>query len=77
MALCGVTCIGPGATGNFTCTPSAGTHWIRIGALVRWEFASYIGVSWQRRIGRTADLARAVGERAGGAGFVLGARAWF
>lgn len=41
------------------------------------EFAPYVGVAWERRFGRTARYARADGERAGGAGLVLGVRAWF
>ncbi|WEK44716.1 MAG: copper resistance protein B [Candidatus Sphingomonas colombiensis] len=41
------------------------------------EFAPYVGVSWQRRIGRTADFARARAEDVGGAALVLGVRTWF
>jgi copper resistance protein B len=41
------------------------------------EFAPYVGVSWERKIGRTADFARARGEDTGGANFVVGIRAWF
>jgi len=41
------------------------------------EFAPYVGISWERRLGRTADFARARGEDKGGAHFVLGIRAWF
>jgi copper resistance protein B len=41
------------------------------------EFAPYVGVSWERKLGRTADLARMRGEDTGGAHFVLGVRAWF
>lgn len=41
------------------------------------EFAPYVGISWERRIGATADFARARGEDRGGADFVLGVRAWF
>lgn len=41
------------------------------------EFAPYVGVSWRRRIGRTADFARADGDRTGGAALVLGVRTWF
>ncbi|MFT3977402.1 MAG: copper resistance protein B [Sphingomonas bacterium] len=50
---------------------------LRLRYEIRREFAPYIGVSWQRRIGRTADLARAVGEGTGGGSLVLGTRAWF
>lgn len=41
------------------------------------EFAPYVGVSWERSFGRTADFARARGEDTGGVSFVLGVRAWF
>ncbi|WP_298668417.1 copper resistance protein B [uncultured Sphingomonas sp.] len=41
------------------------------------EFAPYVGVAWQRRIGRTADFARARGEDTGAAALVLGIRTWF
>lgn len=41
------------------------------------EFAPYVGVSWRRKTGRSADYARASGEDAGGAALVLGIRAWF
>lgn len=41
------------------------------------EFAPYLGVEWERSVGRTADHARAAGERTGGWSFVAGVRAWF
>ncbi|NML04320.1 copper resistance protein B [Sphingomonas sp. G-3-2-10] len=41
------------------------------------EFAPYIGVSWERSFGRTADFARARGEDTGGVSFVVGVRTWF
>jgi copper resistance protein B len=41
------------------------------------EFAPYIGVSWDRKVGKTADYARARGDDVGGASFVAGIRAWF
>lgn len=41
------------------------------------EFAPYIGVSWDRRIGDTARFARAGGEDVEATSFVVGARAWF
>ena len=41
------------------------------------EFAPYVGVSWERRIGQTADYAQARGEGTGGAHFVIGVRTWF
>lgn len=41
------------------------------------EFAPYIGVSWDRRIGDTARFARAEGEDVEATSFVVGVRAWF
>jgi len=54
---------------------------IEAGARLRYEiareFAPYVGVGWERKIGRTADIARAEGEGTGGFVAVLGVRAWF
>ncbi|WP_169732838.1 copper resistance protein B [Azospirillum halopraeferens] len=41
------------------------------------EFAPYVGVVWERKLGQTADLARAHGEDAGNLSFVTGVRFWF
>jgi len=41
------------------------------------EFAPYVGLSWERRVGRTARLERDAGEKAGGIRFVTGLRFWF
>lgn len=41
------------------------------------EFAPYIGVSWERKFGGTADYARADGERAETTSFVVGLRTWY
>jgi copper resistance protein B len=41
------------------------------------EFAPYIGVAWERRLGDTARVARARGNDVGGASIVAGVRAWF
>jgi copper resistance protein B len=41
------------------------------------EFAPYIGVSWDRKVGRTADFARQRGDDVGGASFVTGIWASF
>jgi copper resistance protein B len=43
----------------------------------RREFAPYIGVSYDRRFGKTADYARAAGEDAEVTSFVVGLRAWY
>ena len=41
------------------------------------EFAPYVGVAWERRLGRTARMARAAGEDTGGWSAVAGVRGWF
>jgi copper resistance protein B len=41
------------------------------------EAAPYVGVEWQRDLGRTARYTRAGGERASRTLFVAGIRAWF
>lgn len=50
---------------------------LRLRYEIRREFAPYVGVTYERRLGKTADFARAVGEDAGSASFVVGIRAWF
>ncbi|WP_231733757.1 copper resistance protein B, partial [Sphingomonas sp. CCH9-H8] len=59
----------------------AGFSIAELGLRVRYEkvreFAPYVGVSWERRFGRTADFARARGEGTGGFSFVVGVRTWF
>jgi copper resistance protein B len=50
---------------------------LRLRYEIRREFAPYAGVVWSRKLGDTADLARAEGERAGDTRFVVGLRAWF
>lgn len=41
------------------------------------EFAPYIGVSWERKVGASARYARAAGEDPTSAGLVAGIRFWF
>ena len=41
------------------------------------EFAPYVGVEWQQRIGDTADFARAAGEDPGRVVLLTGVRLWF
>lgn len=50
---------------------------LRLRYEIRREFAPYAGVSWERKLGSTADFARAAGENPGGISFVAGIRAWF
>jgi copper resistance protein B len=44
---------------------------------IRREFAPYIGVSWDRRFGKTAEYRRDAGLRPDAANFVVGLQAWF
>jgi copper resistance protein B len=50
---------------------------LRLRYEIRRNFAPYIGVSYDRKVGRTADFARLKGEGAGDASLVAGIRAWF
>jgi len=43
---------------------------------IRRELAPYLGMSWVRRVGDTADLARARGEQASDVAIVVGVRLW-
>ncbi|KKC25556.1 copper resistance protein CopB [Sphingomonas sp. SRS2] len=59
----------------------AGLSSIEAGLRLRYEvvpeFAPYLGIDYERSIGRTADFARAAGEDVGGLAFVIGIRTWF
>jgi copper resistance protein B len=50
---------------------------IRLRYEFRREFAPFIGVSWEKRYGDTADFAKAEGENVSDTFFVVGVRAWF
>lgn len=50
---------------------------LRLRYEIRREFAPYVGVSYERSFGDTADLVRAHGEKAESTRFVVGLRAWF
>lgn len=58
-----------------------GIERIELGARLRYEitpqFAPYVGVHWERKLGRTADYVRADGERASAVAAVFGIKAWF
>jgi len=41
------------------------------------QFAPYIGLDWNRRVGKTADLVREAGEPAFDHALVAGVRVWF
>jgi len=50
---------------------------LRLRYEIRREFAPYIGVSWDRKFGKTADYARAFGEDVKATSFVVGVRSFF
>jgi copper resistance protein B len=50
---------------------------LRLRYEIRREFAPYIGIHWERKFGRTADLAREAREDVDEVSFVAGVRAWF
>ncbi len=50
---------------------------LRLRYEIRREFAPYIGVTYDAKTGKTADFARADGERPRSTSFVMGVRAWF
>lgn len=41
------------------------------------EFAPYVGINWERKLGDTARFARAEGEGSSATSFVIGLRFWF
>ena len=59
----------------------AGLSTAELGARLRYEIrreiAPYIGVSWERSVGQTADFARLAGEDVQSTSFVAGLRLWF
>lgn len=59
----------------------AGVSSVEAGLRLRYEFvpefAPYIGVSYERKLGNTADFARAEGEDTGGLVGLAGIRMWF
>lgn len=54
---------------------------IELGLRLRYEFARefapYVGVNWERKLGGTARLARSEGDTASRTSFVMGLRFWF
>ncbi len=50
---------------------------LRLRYEIKREFAPYIGVSWERSVGETADFVRAEGEDPSSVSFVAGLRLWF
>jgi copper resistance protein B len=50
---------------------------LRLRYEIRRQFAPYIGVSWKRKFGNTAEFARTAGGRANDTEAVAGVRIWF
>ena len=50
---------------------------LRLRYEIRREFAPYVGISWERKLGVTADFARAAGNGVKATSFVAGVRFWF
>lgn len=50
---------------------------LRLRYEIRRQFAPYIGVTWSRKLGDTADLARSAGEDTTEKAVVAGLRVWF
>lgn len=59
----------------------AGFDKIELSARARYElarnFAPYIGISWERKLGGSADFARIAGEKPSVVSLLVGLRAWF
>ena len=50
---------------------------LRLRYEIRREIAPYVGYSWSRLVGNTADIARSNAERPIERGFVVGLRLWY
>jgi copper resistance protein B len=50
---------------------------IRLRYEIRREFAPYVGIGWERKLGGTGDFARAAGEDRGNWEVLVGVRSWF
>jgi copper resistance protein B len=54
---------------------------VQLGLRLRYEihreFAPYVGIEWVRKVGDTADLARATGQEASNLAVLTGLRLWF
>ena len=50
---------------------------LRLRYEIRREFAPYIGISWNRRFGQTADMARSAGNDVDNTAILAGVRIWY
>ena len=77
----------PGIDSNFSTTADPGRgvgrgindveFSLRLRYEIKREFAPYIGITWSRKLGDTADIAHGRGEEARSTAVVFGVRAWF
>lgn len=56
---------------------SRGEYGLRLRYEIRREIAPYVGVTWDKKYGATANFARTVGESPGAARLAIGLRTWF
>ncbi|MGF7205070.1 copper resistance protein B [Sphingobium olei] len=60
---------------------ASGLSDIELGLRLRYEiareFAPYVGINWERKLGDTARYAHAAGDRASATSLVMGVRFWF
>ena len=50
---------------------------LRLRYEIKQEFAPYIGISWVRKFGNTADIARSQGAEVSNLAVIIGLRLWF
>ena len=50
---------------------------LRLRYEIKREFAPYVGISWERKVGDSANFARANGDRVQATSLVVGIRTWF
>ena len=50
---------------------------LRLRYEIKREFAPYIGISWDRKLGNTADITRRQGEEVSNLAAIIGLRLWF
>jgi copper resistance protein B len=50
---------------------------LRLRYEIKREFAPYVGISWENKVGGSARFARAVGDKVQATSIVFGIRAWF
>jgi copper resistance protein B len=67
------TCLGTRESAGLSATDAG----FRLRYEIRRELAPYVGVTWSRQYGKTADFAEAAGEDSKSVRLVAGLRLWF